>query len=203
MSCRPKFGQKFSELKAYRQVAVLPNNTPSSNPDIQRFIVKTTPTLKLVATPHFRRDAVGDVVSYFGTCSCGTPACTSFPCNHHKTVAISRNLDENLLIPLELTTARWREQYPASITVSAPTWMAFGREITQISKWMPICAYRSSRLPSAGTPGRSACAEAWRLACSATCAAMLIANCFMFLFYYRAIGRGHTPGGARGARRVV
>lgn len=75
----PKVWQKFSELKTYGQVAVLPNNKPLYSPEIQRFIVKSTPTLKRAVTLHFRRDAVGDVVSYFGTCSRSTPAFHCLP----------------------------------------------------------------------------------------------------------------------------
>lgn len=142
----PKILRNFSELKAY---AYLPNNAPSASATEQGFLVKTTPTLTRTVTLIFQRDAAGDIVSYFGKCSCGTPSCQNFPCNHQKTIATARNLDENLLILLKLTTARWREQYPMAFTVCAPTMDGLkARDVAQVGVDVKL------RLPVIAPPKR-------------------------------------------------
>lgn len=58
------------------------------------------------------RDQEGNILSCFGTCSCGQPRVDRFPCQQMYTVSLARILDEQMLVPPGLTTAASKYQYP-------------------------------------------------------------------------------------------
>lgn len=54
-------------------------------------------------------------------CDCGVPTRDMMPCRHMVSVAIKVSLALALLVPYELTTERWKEQYPESSVAFVPT----------------------------------------------------------------------------------
>lgn len=54
-------------------------------------------------------------------CSCGVPARDLFPCEHMAQVAFQYALQDEHLVPFELSNAHWREQYPEGIVANVPS----------------------------------------------------------------------------------
>lgn len=54
-------------------------------------------------------------------CDCGVPRTTHFVCSHMVLVARKINAPEHTLVPQDLWTSAWREQFPLDLTPAAPT----------------------------------------------------------------------------------
>ena len=76
------------------------------------FTVRTTPQRRHEVQLDITRDESGNILSRFGSCSCGNPNIYQLPCKHMDAPALAGHYDERKLIPMELTTSRWKLQYP-------------------------------------------------------------------------------------------
>lgn len=101
--------EHVSKLTAYGDVFYLPDFLDANTAGEKRYLAKTFGRRRHVVTFVICKDENGNIISYFGRCSCGHLQSRCFSCNHHKTVAIARNIDEDLLIPPQLSTAGWLE----------------------------------------------------------------------------------------------
>lgn len=113
---------RFDALSVYGSIELI----TAGNATEKSYLVRTFGGRAHTSTLVEQRNANGAVVSYFGRCSCGYAACHTFPCCHLKTVAVNTNINEDLIIPVQLTSSRWKEQYPAGLTVEMPS-MSFVR----------------------------------------------------------------------------
>ena len=71
------------------------------------FTVRTTPQRCHKVSRSLSYNVDGDLVSLFGSCSCGRPQ-IDFSCKHMYTAALAGHYDERKLILIELTTVQWK-----------------------------------------------------------------------------------------------
>lgn len=91
----------------------------------KRFTVKLVNPLGIVSQLPSAVETVTDQTFFTdgvetAACSCGIPLRDRFPCDHMVTVARVMSLPEELLVPPEFLTYRWRKQYPDDFAFRVP-----------------------------------------------------------------------------------